>query len=162
MSVPSAAAERIIDKLRAASSSLACAESLTGGLLCSALVDVPGASEVFRGGVVAYRPEVKASVLGVSAEVLERHGTVHESTAGDMARGVARLLDASYAVATTGVAGPGSAEGHLPGTVVVAVREPADGAIHARRLSLEGDRDEVRNAAVAAALSLLLEVLGTA
>lgn len=141
---------------------MACAESLTGGLLCSALVDVPGASDVLRGGVVAYAAEVKASVLGVPADVLAAHGTVHEATASAMARGAARLTGTPYAVATTGVAGPGPSEGHPAGTVFVAVRAPGDepdGVVHVRGLLLDGDRGAVRAGAVTAALSLLLEVL---
>lgn len=159
MTDPAPAAVRVVEALRAIGATVACAESLTGGLLCSALVDVPGASDVLRGGVVAYLPQIKASVLGVREEVLAEHGTVHEDTASDMARGVANLLGASYAMATTGVAGPGDSEGHPAGTVVVAVGVPGeDGAVvRVRRLYVKGDRGAVRAGAVSAALSLLLE-----
>lgn len=159
---PARAAEQVVAALRTAGSTVACAESLTGGLLCSALVDVAGASDVLRGGVVAYTAEIKASVLGVPADVLDVHGTVHELTARHLARGAARLMSAPYAVATTGVAGPGPSEGHPAGTVFVAVRAPGDepdGEVHVRGLLLDGDRGAVRAGAVTAALLLLLEVL---
>lgn len=163
MTVPAAAAVRVVEALHATGSSVACAESLTGGLLSSALVDVPGASDVFRGGVVTYLPDVKAEVLGVRRQVLAEHGTVHEETASDMARGVATLLGAAYAMATTGVAGPGPSEGHPAGTVVVAVFGPGEehaGVVRVRRLHVDGDRGAVRRATVSAALSLLLETMG--
>lgn len=162
MSAPSALAVRVVEALAASGSTVACAESLTGGLLCSALVDVPGASDVVRGAVVAYATDVKAGVLGVPDDVLAEHGAVHEATARAMARGAARLMGASYAVATTGVAGPGPDEGRPAGTVFVAVGAPnddRDGVAHVRYLRLDGDRSAVRSGAVVAALSLLLEVL---
>ncbi len=155
---PMRPAADVVDALRRHGATLACAESLTGGLLCAALVDVPGASDVLRGGVVAYARAVKASVLGVPAQILAEHGTVHERTAVEMARGAARVLAASHAVSTTGVAGPGASEGHRAGTVVMAVHAPG-GVDHVRALQLDGDRDAVRHEAVDAALTLLLEVL---
>ncbi len=153
-------AEQVVAALRTTGSTLSCAESLTGGLVCAALVDVPGASDVLVGGVVAYAPEVKASVLGVPDEVLASHGTVHAVTVEHMAGGVARLLGSTYAVATTGVAGPGPSEGHPAGTVFVAARGPEpSGEVLVRRLELTGDRAAVRAGAVDAVLALLLEVL---
>ena len=151
-------AERVVSALRATGGTLACAESLTGGLLCAAVVDVPGASDVLMGGVVAYAPGVKVSLLGVPSEVLAEHGTVHPTTAEHMAVGVARLLGSTHAVATTGVAGPGSSEGHPAGTVFVAVHSPGSDP-RVRELQLDGDRAAVRAGAVEAALALLLEVL---
>jgi nicotinamide-nucleotide amidase len=154
----SSLAERVVSALRTTGGTLACAESLSGGLLCAAVVDVPGASDVLVGGVVAYSPGVKLSLLDVPSEVLAEHGTVHPATAKYMAGGVARLLGSTHAVATTGVAGPGTFEGHPAGTVFVAVHSPgADPQV--RELHLDGDRAVVRAAAVEAALSLLLDVL---
>ncbi|CAA9321817.1 MAG: Nicotinamide-nucleotide amidase [uncultured Nocardioidaceae bacterium] len=150
-------AEQVVDALRRTGGTVACAESLTGGLVCSALVDVPGASDVLLGGVVAYAPTVKASVLGVPAAVLDAHGTVHRSTAEHMARGVARLLGSTHAIATTGVAGPGPAEAQPAGTVLVAVSTAAD--VRVRVVQIDGDRSSVRAGAVEAALLLLLETL---
>lgn len=157
-----ALAGQVVAALRTTGSTLACAESLTGGLVCASLVEVPGASDVLLGGVVAYSSSVKASVLGVPDGVLAEHGTVHRATAEHMACGVARLLGSTHAVATTGVAGPGPSEGHPEGTVFVAVlasRAGSSGEVLVRGLQLPGDRAAVRAGAVEAVLALLLEVL---
>lgn len=157
-----ALAEQVVAALRTTGSTLSCAESLTGGLVCAALVDVPGASDVLVGGVVAYSPAAKSALLGVPDDVLAEHGTVHPATAEHMAGGVARLLGSTYAVATTGVAGPGPSEGQPAGTVFVAVRSPGPGSsgeVLVRGLQLPGDRAAVRGGAVEVALALLLEVL---
>lgn len=143
----------LLDRLAEARLSVATAESLTGGLLASRITDVPGASRVFRGGVVAYASEIKVSVLGVPAEVVERHGVVSEECASAMAAGVRDLLEASFGISTTGVAGPDLQEGHPPGTVWIAVAGP-DG-VSARRLDLGGSREEIRAATCLEAVSLL-------
>jgi len=137
---------------------IAVAESLTGGALASALVDVPGASAVLRGGVVAYATDLKASVLGVDVDLLEREGAVHPLVAEQMAQGVARLARASVGLSTTGVAGPDPQDGKPVGTVFVAVH--ADGRTTTRRLALDGDRAAIREAAVARVIDLALAVLG--
>ena len=137
---------------------IAVAESLTGGALASAIVDVPGASTVLRGGVVAYATDLKASVLGVDGDLLAREGAVHPLVAEQMAAGVARLADASVGLATTGVAGPDPQDGRPVGTVFVAVQ--VDGRSTVRRLALDGDRAAIRAAAVDRAIDHALEVLG--
>ena len=144
----------VIDALRGAGQTLATAESLTGGLVCATLVDVPGASDVLCGGVVAYLPESKSGVLGVDADLLERVGTVHPDVAAAMAEGAVRVLDSTWGVATTGVAGPEPSEGKPVGTVHVAVAGP--GGVLTRELSLRGDRRLIREQTVDAALSLLI------
>src|SRR5688572_18460376 len=93
----------VIDALRGTGQTLATAESLTGGLLCATLVDVPGASDVLRGGVIAYLPESKRDVLGVDPQLLERVGTVHPDVAAAMAEGAVRVMGSTWGVATTGV-----------------------------------------------------------
>ena len=103
---------------------VAVAESLTGGMLCSALVEVPGASAVVRGGVVAYATELKHRLLGVDAGLLAAHGPVDPEVAAQMAHGVRELLGADWGLATTGVAGPGPQDGIAAGTVYVAVAGP--------------------------------------
>ncbi|PJI94385.1 CinA family protein [Luteimicrobium subarcticum] len=133
---------------------LAAAESLTGGALTSALVAVPGASAVLRGGVVAYATDLKATLLGVDPDLLARAGAVSDETAAAMAQGVRRVAGADVGLATTGVAGPDLQEGKEPGRVHVAVATP-DG-VTTRRLDLRGDRSAVRGAAVEAALALAL------
>jgi len=144
----------IVDALRGTGQTVATAESLTGGLLCATLVDVPGASDVLRGGVVAYLPETKSDVLGVDAALIERVGTVHADVAAAMAEGAVRVMGSTWGVATTGVAGPEPSEGKPVGTVHVAVAGP--GGVQTRDLSLHGDRALVREQAVDAALSLLI------
>lgn len=144
----------VIDALRGTGQTVATAESLTGGLVCATLVDVPGASDVLRGGVVAYLPGAKTDVLGVDSDLLERVGTVHADVAAAMAEGAVRVMGSTWGVATTGVAGPEPSEGKAVGTVHVAVAGP-DGVL-TRDLSLRGDRRLIREQAVDAALSLLI------
>src|ERR1700733_10782870 len=102
-----ALATEIIGLLTRAGETVAAAESLTGGLVAAALTDVPGSSNAFRGGVVAYATELKAEVLGVDVGLLKRHGPVYAPVAAAMADGVRTRLGATIGVATTGVAGPG-------------------------------------------------------
>ncbi len=152
-------AGRVVAALRASGLTVATAESLTAGQVSAALADVPGASDVLRGGVVAYATDVKASVLGVDAAHLEGTGPVDAGVAIAMARGAARLLRADLGVATTGVAGPGPHDGHPAGTVFVAVAAPGEGPARSEGLALPGDRAAVRASATAAALRLLLAAL---
>src|SRR5699024_11018385 len=132
--------------------------SLTGGLLCATLVDVPGVSEVVRGAVVAYVGAVKSELLGVQPEHLAAYGAVDEGTAEQMAVGVRELLGATYGVATTGVAGPDPSEGKPVGTVHVCVAAPTGAS--SWTLALAGGRAEIRSRTVEAALSALFEVVG--
>lgn len=137
---------------------VATAESLTGGLLCGALTDVPGASAVVRGAVVAYATDLKQGVLGVAAGVLARPGgAVQAEVASQMALGVCRVLGSEVGVATTGVAGPDPQDGQPVGTVFVSVA--VRGSVTGRHLSLHGSRADIRRATVAAALALLEEAL---
>jgi nicotinamide-nucleotide amidase len=110
-----------------------------------------------RGGVVAYTPEVKSQILGVDGRRIAANGTVDPEVARQMAEGTRLRLGATWGVATTGNAGPASSEGKPVGTVFVAVAGP--GASSVRELSLSGDRNEIRRAATAGALSLLLATL---
>ena len=137
--------------------SLAVAESLTGGLVADAIVSVPGASAVFRGGVVAYASDLKATLLGVDPALLARVGAVDENVVAQMAQGVAERLGADLGLATTGVAGPDEQDGHPVGTVFVAVARVGHGAKVAQ-LSLHGDRATIRALSVRAVLDLALEV----
>ena len=139
--------------------SIGSAESLTGGLLGSAVTAVPGASDVYRGGVVAYSTEVKTSVLHVSSEALG-HGIVSENVAVAMAQGVQRLLPVDLALSCTGVAGPGPQDGVSEGTVWICVA--SDYRYSSSLLSLKGSRQEIRDSTVehliALAIAFLLEV----
>lgn len=158
--VPAAApvATALVSRLRERGLSVGAAESLTGGLVCAALTDVPGASAVVRGGVVSYAVDVKERALGVPAELLARHGAVSRECAEAMAAGARRVLGADWAVSTTGVAGPEPSEGKQVGTVHVAVAGEHRSA-H-RTLSLHGSRSQIREATVTAALQLLHDTLG--
>ena len=97
-------AGQVLARLRSVGHTVAVAESLTGGLVAAALTDIPGASEAFRGGVVAYATELKVLLLGVDRAMLARHGAVYAPVAAAMATGVRTRLGATYGVATTGVA----------------------------------------------------------
>lgn len=148
----------LVRALAAAQVTVAAAESLTAGLVASRIADVPGASAVLRGGVVAYATDLKASVLGVDADLLAAGGAVQAQVAAQMAAGAARLLGADVGVATTGVAGPEPQDGRAVGTVFVAVAGPGPapgGWAAVEEHALAGDRGAVRRGAVAAALALL-------
>lgn len=150
----SSLAGEILELMQRRRQTLAVAESLTGGLICAELSAVPGASAVLRGGVVAYATELKARLLGVPQPLLDSHGPVHPSVAAAMAEGVRRRLDATFAVATTGVAGPEPQGGQPVGTVHFAVS--ADGDTVVRTVALSGDRAGIRDRTVVASLGLLL------
>ena len=150
-------ADAVVALLRGLDLSVGTAESLTGGLVCGALTDVPGASTVVRGGVVAYASEVKADLLGVDPELLAREGAVCEPVAAQLADGIRRVLGCAVGVSTTGVAGPDPADGQPVGTVFVGVSGPW--GILVERLALTGDRAEIRAASVLAVLTLLERAL---
>ena len=135
---------------------LVTAESLTGGGIGAALTAVPGASAVYKGGVISYTNQVKQQVLCVPEDVLSRYGAVSEQTAAAMAAGVRKLLQADVAVSVTGLAGPAGDEfGNPVGTVFIGI-ESAHTAV-VRRFQFEGSRAQIRNQTVAAALELILE-----
>jgi len=128
------------------------AESMTGGLVGAKITNVPGASDVYRGAIVAYDAAEKEALLGVSHELIEEHGVVSEEVAKAMAVGAADRLDVDVAVAVTGAAGPTAHDGRPAGTTVVAVLTPE--ALMARTLQLPGDRERVRLFAATGALHL--------
>lgn len=148
-------AEPLVRWLVARRQTLAVAESLTGGLLAATIVDVAGASAAFRGGLVVYATDLKASLAGVPASLLTARGPVDPAVAAALAEGARRRCGADWGLATTGVAGPNPQGGVPVGTVHVAVAGPEVGRVSS--LSLSGDRGEVRRGAVAAALRLLWE-----
>ena len=137
---------------------LSAAESCTGGMIAATVVDVPGASAAFMGGVVAYDNLVKHELLGVPAPTLEHYGAVSPETAEAMARGVAERLHTDCSVATTGIAGPGGGTPEKPvGLVYVAAY--LNGRCEVREFRFRGGRDAIRQRAVAKALLLALEML---
>ena len=139
-----------------------CAESLTGGLVAAEIVSIPGASAVFRGSIVAYDSMLKNDLLGVDASTLASTGAVTAEVASAMAEGALERLGVDVAVATTGVAGPDPdpVSGEAPGAVFIAVAGGGLGTL-VREMSLEGDRDEIRQRATRAALQALLDGLST-
>ncbi|HEX2807634.1 MAG TPA: nicotinamide-nucleotide amidohydrolase family protein [Kineosporiaceae bacterium] len=147
-------AEQVVARLTTEGRTLAVAESLTGGLLAARVVDVPGASVVLRGAVVAYATDLKHSLLGVDADLLARQGAVHPQVAAQMATGVRTRLGADWGLSTTGVAGPDPQDGHPPGTVYVGLAGPQ--GVRTVSLRLPGARAQIRAATVDAALDLLL------
>lgn len=155
-------ASQLLAELTARGWSLAVAESLTGGLLTSAIVEIPGASASLRGGVVAYDTRIKQTVLGVSRQLLDDGGPVQPEVAAQMARGVRAALavdgaDAEVGIATTGIAGPVSPDRKPVGTVDLAVAVP--GRTRTERHVFRGDRDAIRAQAAARALELALETI---
>lgn len=159
---PDSLSVEIIEVARAQGWTVGVAESLTGGLVTAALISVPGASVVVRGGIVAYAADLKSSVLRVPGHVISQHGTVSQQCAEAMSRGACDVLGATFALSTTGVAGPEPSEGHPPGTVHVAVsarvtaREEA--TVH-QALHTCGSRIDIRSHATYEGLSLLLATL---
>ena len=136
---------------------LATAESLTGGLLAEIITAAPGASKTYVGGVVSYATTLKTDLLRVPEDVVETHGVVSEACARAMAQGARELTGATFALATTGVAGPEPQEGKPVGTVHVAVAT-RNGTVH-EELALDGDRASIRLATCAAVLSALAAIL---
>ena len=143
----------VAQRLVARGLSFGVAESLTGGLIASRLVNVPGASAWFRGGVVAYDTRVKFDVLGVPEGPV-----VTESAAAAMAQGAARVTGADVGLGITGVAGPEEQEGVAPGRVFVGLSLPGQPA-QTRELRVPGDRERVRQYAAISALDLLRRTL---
>ena len=139
---------------------LSAAESCTGGLIAKRITDLPGASRVFRGGVVSYTNGVKAGVLGVDGDLLERYGAVSEETARAMAEGCRRVCGSDLAVSVTGVAGPESDDrGNEVGTVYIALA--SDQGTICRKLSCGKGRgrERVRSAAAQNAFDMLRRTL---
>jgi nicotinamide-nucleotide amidase len=156
----SSAQESALAGARAKGLTIATAESLTGGLVAAALTSVPGASDVFVGGIVAYALDAKGAALGVPRDLLAACGPVSEEVALAMAEAARRLFGSDLAVATTGAAGPEPHGGRPPGTFCVGVAGPF-GSL-ARTEVVAGDRHEVRAKATDRAILALCEVIDSA
>ncbi|GIE84208.1 nicotinamide-nucleotide amidase [Actinoplanes regularis] len=157
MSVAAAAAVHSLVERR---ETLATAESLTGGLVAATIVEIPGVSAVYRGGLVVYATELKSALAGVPAELLEERGPVDREVAAALAEGARARCGADWGLATTGVAGPEPQDGKPVGLVYVAVAGPNGRQV--RELRLIGNRMAVRTESVTAVLQLLTDVLHTA
>jgi nicotinamide-nucleotide amidase len=147
----------VLEQCRASGYKLAVAESCTGGMLGERLTSVPGSSDVFLGGVIAYHNDVKLELLGVRREDVERYGAVSEQVAVQMASGVREKLGADVGVSVTGIAGPGGGTAEKPvGLVWIAVHGSES---KARRFHVVGDRAEIRQRAAQAALEMVRRAL---
>lgn len=148
----------ILTILRQRGESICVAESLTGGGLAEALTSLPGSSEVFKGSITAYQSQIKISLLKIPAELISEFGVVSEEVAAAMAGGAKDLMDSTWSISTTGVAGPGPVEGVPAGTVWVAIDGPISQTL---QLELSGTREIVRNATIAGAIAAFARILKT-
>ncbi len=157
------AAANLVEELAARGLFLAVAESLTGGLLTSAFVDVPGASKVLLGGIVAYQTELKHELIGVSRVLLQEQGAVDPEVVAQMATGIRVKLalktgheeSSVIGLATTGVAGPDPQDGKPAGTAFIGISSPSGDFVYP--LELNGTRTEIREQVVQRALDALWE-----
>lgn len=144
----------IISLLKEKNETLSVAESLTGGKIADAIVSLPGASEVFFGGVISYTDDVKHRLLGVKRETLDRHSAVSAEVAAEMATGVAARFGTTLAVSATGIAGPGGGTEETPvGCVYLGLYHKGD--VSTVHLSLSGSREKIRQDSVKNALKLI-------
>ena len=150
--------ETIVQKLLERGITVTTAESCTGGLLAGRILNVAGASEVYREGYITYANEAKERILGVRHETLENFGAVSRQTAEEMVRGAAKIADSRTALSTTGIAGPGGGTPEKPvGLIYVACY--VDGMVRVKELHLSGTREENRHETVEQALQLFNEML---
>jgi nicotinamide-nucleotide amidase len=150
-------AQSVVKKLTKKKVTLSVAESITGGGLASAITEVSGSSKVFVGGVIAYEDSIKISELKVDAKILKKFTAVSEEVAKEMAVGALKKFKTDYAIATTGVAGPGKAYGQKAGTVWIAIASKKE--VFAIALSLSGSRDLIRHATIESALASFERIL---
>jgi len=148
----------ILETLVSRGESISVAESLTGGGLAQALTSLPGSSQIFKGSVTAYQSEIKSSLLKLPVELISEFGAVSEEVAAAMAHGIKALMGSTWAISTTGVAGPGPADGVPAGTVWVAIDGPISQTL---QLELSGTREIVRNATIAGAIAAFARILKT-
>jgi nicotinamide-nucleotide amidase len=154
------AAATAVQALMRRRETFATAESLTGGLVAATVVEIPGVSAVFRGGLVVYATELKHALAGVPEQLLKDRGPVDPDVARALAAGARERCGADWGLATTGVAGPEPQDGVPVGQVYVAVSGPSGGSV--QELRLTGSRAEVRSDSVTAVLNLLVAELRAA
>lgn len=151
-------AEVVLQRSRDRGFRLAVAESCTGGMLGARITAIPGSSDVFVGGIIAYDDEVKMRLLGVGGATLRAHGAVSEQTARDMATGIRGAMDTQIGVAITGIAGPGGGTAEKP-VGLVWTAAAIDGRVRASHRVYPGNREEIRQRAAQAALDLVRRLL---
>lgn len=148
-------AQALITALTQLGRTVCTCESLTGGMICAALVDVPGASKVVRGGLITYQTDTKTLMAGVDADLIAHCGVVSAEVAMAMADGAREKLGTDYALSATGMASPGEPNDPPAGTVYVGVA--SEKGVRAIRLSLAGTRQEIRRQTVDAAINALMK-----
>ncbi len=154
-------ATRVAELLKKHKRTVATAESCTGGLIAKLLTDIPGSSEYFVEGVVAYANEAKTRLLGVPAQLITEHGAVSRQVAAAMAMGCRAKSGADFALSTTGIAGPGGGTPDKPvGLVYVGFADAHGCRVEELRLDPALSRDEIRQRAAEVALSMLKKALG--
>ena len=147
-------AEQIVKSLKQNNCKICSAESCTGGGIAKALTDVPGCSEVFAGGVVAYSNAIKTRLLSVPEKMLEKYGAVSEKVVKEMVDNAKKIFDTDFCVASTGIAGPSGGTPEKPiGTVWLAVATP--GKTIAEKNIFKGGREKIRKRTITRALELL-------
>jgi nicotinamide-nucleotide amidase len=149
---------QILDGLRQRGETLSTAESITAGSISSTLVRISGASDVFVGGLTAYSDEVKISHLKVDPQLIKKYSAISEQVVEAMAHGAIQTFGTTWAIATTGVAGPGPVGGQEAGTVWVCIVGPIN---QTTQLELSGERETVRNAATSSAIATFARILST-
>lgn len=148
----------ILEHLIARNETLSVAESLTGGGLGAEITAIPGASRAFIGGTISYHEAIKISHLGVPRQLIDSFGVVSEQVAQAMALGARKSFGSTWALATTGVAGPSDANGVAAGTVWIAISGPNT---QSALLTLEGGREVVRNLTISSAITAFARILST-
>lgn len=152
-------AEVVLQRARERGLRLAVAESCTGGLLGARLTAIPGSSDVFLGGIIAYDDEVKIRLLAVERTTLRAHGAVSEETARELVAGIRRVSGARVGIAITGIAGPGGGSAEKPVGLVWTAAD-VDGKVRAVHRVYPGNREEIRQRAAQGALDLVRRMLG--
>ncbi|MBJ7279608.1 MAG: CinA family protein [Candidatus Nanopelagicales bacterium] len=150
-------AYELIQKLGQRHLTISVAESLTGGLVAASLTQIPGASAVFKGGIIAYGDEIKQQVLKVDPALITKFTSISEPVAQSMATNVREIMNTDIGIATTGVAGPDKSDGFAPGIVFVAI-SIGDHKI-CQKLELVGDRTQIRDQSVNEIFKLTLSQL---
>ena len=151
-------ARQIVEFLKSHGATVSVAESLTGGGVGFALTQVPGSSVVFSGGVISYTSEVKVRELGVLQSTIDEFSVVSEEVAREMAQGAMKKFGTTWAIATTGIAGPGDYKGIREGTVWIAICGPVNQTLH---LTLDSGRDGVRQGAISSAIGTFARILSS-
>jgi nicotinamide-nucleotide amidase len=149
-------AKNVIASLEARGETLSVAESITAGGLGSAITSMPGASQVFLGGVIAYSNDVKINILGIDGALIEKYGVVSEEVAIAMADAVRAKFGTTWGIATTGIAGPGDYLGMPEGRVWVAISGPVNQTI---QLQLDSGREGIRTGAISSAIGTFARIL---